>query len=137
MRFVSLEKANALIPKVSALVEELLAKRRDLAIALLENQTLSRGAQPSPAARLARPESVFPTPRLGERKGEILRLIHRIESFGCTVKDLDLGLVDFPGLRNGEPILLCWKLGEPRIGWWHSAEEGFAERQPIDDLIGR
>src|SRR5262245_54316582 len=58
--------------------------------------------------------------------------IERIGALGGDVKDVELGLVDFPGLRSGEEILLCWKLGEKRVGFWHPVEGGFASRRPID-----
>jgi hypothetical protein len=58
--------------------------------------------------------------------------IERIRALGGEVKDLDLGLVDFPSTRNGEEILLCWKLGEKSLGYWHSIDGGFASRRPID-----
>ena len=61
--------------------------------------------------------------------------IERIRALGGEVKDIDLGLVDFPGKRNGEEILLCWKLGEKVLGYWHSVDGGFATRRPIDAQI--
>ena len=55
---------------------------------------------------------------------------------GAMVKDLESGLVDFYGERAGELILLCWRLGEERrIQYWHTPEDGFAGRQPVDELI--
>lgn len=133
MKFFSPEKANALIPKVAPLVEDLLAKRRDLAIKLLESDPALRAVPPPQirSTRLAGVRSPFPAPRFGELKSEIVRLIHRIESFGCIVKDIDLGLLDFPSTREGEPIYLCWKAGEQRIAHWHALDEGFAERKAL------
>jgi hypothetical protein len=132
MKFFSPEKANALIPRLSPLVEELLKKRRDLAIKLLESDPALRVPPPSiRSSRLAGLRSPFPTPRFGELKSEIVRLIHRIESLGCIVKDIDLGLVDFPSTRSGEPIYLCWKAGESRVAYWHALDEGFSERRPL------
>jgi hypothetical protein len=58
-------------------------------------------------------------------------LVEEVHALGVVVKDLDSGLVDFPGLRDGEPILLCWRLGEDEVGWWHRPEDGFAGRQPL------
>jgi len=55
-----------------------------------------------------------------------------IRSLGGDVKDLDLALVDFPARRGDQEVLLCWRLGEKRIQFWHTAEEGFAGRRPID-----
>ena len=64
---------------------------------------------------------------------QLARTIDEIQQTGCLVKDLDAGLVDFPSLRGGEEVYLCWKLGEARIGYWHGIEEGFAGRKPLDD----
>ncbi len=59
--------------------------------------------------------------------------IERVQEFGCVVKDLDMGLIDFPTLFRGVEVCLCWRLGEPRIEYWHGMEEGFRGRKPIDD----
>jgi hypothetical protein len=131
MKFFSPERANALIPKIAPLVDELLTKRRDLAIKLLENDPELRSNASLPGSRLAGPRSPFPPPRFGELKSEIVRLIHRIESFGCIVKDIDLGTVDFPSTRDGEAVYLCWKAGEPAVDHWHGTDEGFAHRHPL------
>ena len=133
MKFFSPEKANALIAKIAPLDDELLEKRRDLAIRLLESDPALRPAQQpqARASRLAGLRSPFPAPRFGELKSEIVRLIHRIESFGCIVKDIDLGLIDFPSTRGGEPVYLCWKAGEARVAHWHAMDEGFSDRKPL------
>jgi hypothetical protein len=60
-----------------------------------------------------------------------------IDSIGVQVKDLDIGLLDFPCEVDGEIILLCWKLGEKSITHWHGTQEGFAGRKPIDERITR
>ena len=59
--------------------------------------------------------------------------VAEIDAIGVQVKDLDTGLLDFPCEINGEIVLLCWKLGESRIDFWHTVEDGFRGRQPIDD----
>jgi hypothetical protein len=58
--------------------------------------------------------------------------IEQIQSIGCQLKDLDTGLVDFPTLYRDREVYLCWKLGEPSIGFWHHVEDGYGGRQPID-----
>ena len=63
--------------------------------------------------------------------------VAEIHAIGVQVKDLDIGLLDFPCEVEGQTILLCWKLGEERITQWHTVEEGFAGRKPIDDRIAR
>jgi hypothetical protein len=58
--------------------------------------------------------------------------LERITSTGCVVKDIDVGLLDFPSRLNNEEVYLCWKLGEDRIRFYHRQDEGFAGRKPID-----
>jgi hypothetical protein len=58
--------------------------------------------------------------------------LERIQSTGCIVKDLEVGLLDFPARMNGEEVYLCWKLGEDRIRFYHRQDEGFSGRKPID-----
>jgi hypothetical protein len=64
---------------------------------------------------------------------ELTETIKKIHETGCLVKDLDVGLVDFPCLMEGEEVYLCWKLGEGRIEFWHGVDEGFAGRKPLDN----
>ena len=61
--------------------------------------------------------------------------LSEINAIGVQVKDLEVGLLDFPCLVDGEIVLLCWRMGEPSITHWHGAEEGYAGRRPIDDRI--
>jgi hypothetical protein len=63
---------------------------------------------------------------------QIKAALEQIESTGCVVKDLDMGLIDFPSRFNGEEVFLCWRVGEDRIRFWHRQDEGFAGRKPID-----
>lgn len=61
--------------------------------------------------------------------------VSEIDSIGVQVKDLDIGLLDFPCEVDGEIVLLCWKLGEQRIDFWHGVEEGYRGRKPIDERM--
>lgn len=63
----------------------------------------------------------------------IAKNVERIHEMGIFVKDLDKGLCDFPYLRDGRVVYLCWKLGEDRIEWWHEVTDGYAGRQPLDE----
>jgi hypothetical protein len=60
-----------------------------------------------------------------------------IDEIGVQVKDLQQGLLDFPCLIEAQTVLLCWKLGEKEIGYWHSVEDGFAGRKPLDARFGK
>jgi hypothetical protein len=68
-----------------------------------------------------------------QAREKIAEAIQQIHETGCVVKDLDEGLVDFPSMREGREVYLCWKLGEERIGFWHGIDEGFAGRKPLDE----
>jgi len=59
-------------------------------------------------------------------------LIHRIQGTDVIIKDVNLGLLDFPALRDGREVYLCWQYGEDEIAFWHEIEAGFAGRQPIE-----
>jgi hypothetical protein len=81
---------------------------------------------------------------LARRKAERTRAEQRakdalaeIDSIGVQVKDIGVGLLDFPCEVDGQKILLCWKMGEKSITHWHGIEEGFAGRKPIDERIAR
>ena len=81
---------------------------------------------------------------LARRKAERVKAEQRvrdalaeIDSIGVQVKDIDIGLLDFPCTVEGRTVLLCWKLGEKSITQWHGAEEGFASRKPIDERIAK
>ena len=60
-----------------------------------------------------------------------------IDEIGVQVKDLEEGLLDFPSVMDGRTVLLCWKMGEKEIGYWHSEEDGFAGRKPLDARFGK
>jgi hypothetical protein len=81
---------------------------------------------------------------LARRKAERDKVIQKvkdamaeIDAIGVQVKDLDIGLLDFPCEVDGRTVLLCWKLGEKAITHWHSVSEGFAGRKPIDERISK
>jgi hypothetical protein len=122
-----LEEASALLPVVRPLLEELVRRRRDLAIKLLEADTAQRMAADAGGAQRAATQAK----QAEEMQEELLGLIDAVHKHGCIVKDMDLGLVDFPALRNGQLINLCWKMDEPAIAFWHNMDEGFSSRKSI------
>jgi len=78
--------------------------------------------------------------RKAEREKAIQRVkdaLAEIDATGVQVKDLDIGLLDFPCQVEGRTVLLCWKLGEKSITHWHDTNEGFAGRKPINEKIAK
>jgi hypothetical protein len=72
------------------------------------------------------------TPEFAALADELRTLLDRLAALGVEVKDPESGLLDFPAQRRGEEVLLCWRVGESAVAWWHRPEDGFAGRQPID-----
>ena len=79
-----------------------------------------------PPARLAEVDA-----GVSRRATELARVLEEIQALGVVVKDLDTGLVDFPSVRDGRDVLLCWRLGEDEVAFWHGYDDGFAGRRPI------
>jgi hypothetical protein len=122
-----LEEANALLPAIRPLLEQLVRKRRDLAIKLLEADTAQRMAADAGGAQRAATQAK----QAEDLHAGVLSLMETIQRYGCVIKDIDLGLVDFPALRAGQLVNLCWKMDEASISFWHGMDEGFAARKSI------
>ena len=131
-RIFTLDEANRLLPTLRPLLTRLVAERqalRTLQRQLEEFRTRASrdgGAMPGEDLSRARQES-------DRLRATIRDTAEEVQALGCLVKDLDVGLVDFPALRRRERVLLCWRLGEDRIRFWHGLEEGFAGRKPLDE----
>jgi hypothetical protein len=74
---------------------------------------------------------------VGDAEEKMQALLDELRFLGAEVKDLDEGLLDFRAKRGSEVVLLCWKVGEQRIGYWHDLRSGFAGRRPIAELERR
>jgi hypothetical protein len=133
VRHFTLVEANEQLAQVRPLVERLVAHRRAHVAALarqeeLEGRIRGNGGGIPPAQLAGAAADV-------EREARSLaRLVDEINDHGAQVKDLDEGLIDFPTLHQGGTVLLCWRLGEDDIGWWHGVEDGFAGRRPVEEL---
>ena len=130
MRYFTAEEANAALEEVRPLTEELVAHRRALA-ELQERQVSLTGRIAGNGGDLDPRELEEVRERLDEQVTGIAGCVARIHELGALVKDLDQGLVDFPARRGEEDVLLCWRLGEEEIGFWHGFEEGFSGRKPL------
>ncbi|HEY7347521.1 MAG TPA: DUF2203 domain-containing protein [Ktedonobacterales bacterium] len=124
------EEAEALLPQITPLLLDLQQRHGALLPLRQDLETLRqrmRGNGHGLHERLEQLNRQYAT--LLE---EVNRLIRRIYAFGCQLKDPAMGLIDFPTLRDGREILLCWRLGEEGIHWWHETTTGFQGRQPLD-----
>jgi hypothetical protein len=130
MRHFTPEEANDALSEVKPLVERMVEHRRAHVAALarqeeLEGRIRGNGGGIPPATLAAAAAEVDSEAR------ELERAIDAILELGVEVKDIDAGLIDFPALRHGETVLLCWHLGEDEIRYWHTVEGGFAGRREL------
>jgi len=120
----AVEEVNALIPRLDALIARLHANAR--ALQAERDATESVGPEPPSMAQVL---SARPSARLLVE--DMDAAANEIGALGGRLKDVRLGLVDFPGRWQGEPVLLCWQYGEPEVAFWHREGEGFASRKPL------
>jgi len=136
-RTFTLEEAQTLLPVLesplrTAIDGKKLIESVDAELQELAHRVFLRGGILVNIVHMAR--------RKAEREKAIQRVkdaIAEIDATGVQVKDLDIGLLDFPCEVDGRTVLLCWKLGEKSITHWHGVTEGFAGRKPIDERIAK
>jgi len=126
----TLEEANRLLPRLGPILEQLIAVRREMGAKQQKMEELRAHVRGNGATAEGRAFAKLKA-ELESMAQELRRGIEQIQEFGCVVKDLDTGLIDFPAVRQGQEIFLCWKLGEKRIGFWHTTQEGFSGRKPL------
>ncbi len=122
-RYFTVEEANECIPELMDEISLLRAIRAQLAglhamiTPLLEVVSSNGGSRH--------------TPELLKATARFQEVLDRIAARGCHLKGLDPGLVDFPHLRQGREVYLCWQMGENEIRYWHEIDDGFDGRQPL------
>jgi hypothetical protein len=122
-------EANSALERVRPLAERMVAVRarlRELEDEQREVVKIVAGNGSGYAVGEAR------TPEYARLAGELEDCFNQLTEIGVEVKDVGTGLLDFPALRDDAEVLLCWRVGEDEVEWWHDAEEGFAGRRRID-----
>ena len=133
MKLFTLDEAQALVPVLESLLKRAIeakhaAEQIDDDLQKLTHRIFASGGMHVDVAKVARQRT--------ELEAHIQRAkdaVQEIDAIGVQVKDLDIGLLDFPCKVDDEVVLLCWKMGEDRITHWHTMDAGFAGRQPLDD----
>jgi len=134
-RLFTRDEVNRLIPRLTELMEAAIDRHRQ-ALALQERLREDRArVAASGGERIDAMEWKARAERLDGLGIEIRQLLGEVQALGGVIKDLEMGLVDFPGRgpagRGGEIVNLCWKLGDDEVGFWHGMDEGFANRKPL------
>jgi hypothetical protein len=122
----SISEAKRLLPQLE---EQLLAVKQEKEILVRSHGEIKKAS-----AKAQCNGGSFAGPRYIKALERISDSVEAIQEMGVLVKDLDVGLCDFPYLLDGRVVYLCWKLGETEIRYWHEVEDGFNGRQPIETL---
>ena len=115
--FFTPEEANKKLPELKRMVEEIVSLKKSL-----DEAYAADGNLPIKRSRIV---------------NQISELVGKLEESGIQMKDLDSGLVDFPAVRYGETVLLCWKLGEDEVLYWHGLAEGFRGRKSLKPELAK
>jgi hypothetical protein len=131
MQLFTVEQANRTLPLVRRIVEDVVREHRVWQEKIVELDLLASGARAD-----------LPDPRAVALEREILALAREIDGFegeltglGIQLKDRRIGLIDFPCDLDGRRVLLCWRLGEPSVQYWHDENAGYAGRQPLSPTL--
>jgi hypothetical protein len=121
-KFYSVDEANALVPKLKALLQRI----RDTQQALAEDKTVAAVRE-----KASHNGGGLPGRHLSELTRTLERDLHQLQEWGIILRDPSIGLIDFFHQREGETVFLCWKLGESKVEWWHPVETGIAGREHL------
>lgn len=131
-KYFTLEEANQLIPVLEKEMDALRKLNHEFQAKVnqLNKSGSAKSAQPNMDDQS---QEVF----IAESKLEFIEIqarlhVQNIEQHGCQLKDVEIGLVDFPAMMDGEEILLCWKYGEKEIAHYHGSEDGYKGRKPLE-----
>ena len=133
MQLFTVEQANRTLPLVRKIVEDVVQQHRRWREAILELDLVASSlCADDPGDRATTLERAVQA-----LAREIDGYKREIEDLGIQLKDPRLGLVDFPSEMGGRTVLLCWRLGEPEVQYWHEVDSGYAGRQPLSpELVG-
>lgn len=133
MPYFTLQQAEALLPEVDRAIREAIELKRVYEDSDETIQSEGRRILLSGGAMVDMNRMRAEGARRDSCAHKLKEAIENIEAFGCEIKDLDIGLIDFRTLYHGQEVYLCWKLGEASIEWWHGITEGFRGRKRIDE----
>ena len=128
VKHFTLEEANATIPYVRRIVEDIVAEYDTWRDCILRYEVVAAESEADGGETEEQGQLRVEVDSIAKR---ITALIDELTQVGCIFKGLDGGLVDFQARREGRDIYLCWRLEEPEIRYWHELEGGFAGRQPV------
>jgi hypothetical protein len=132
-RHFTLTEANALLADLRPIAERMVDLRRHHLAAIERRDDLAARIG-SNGGGISASDVLALDAQIEQVTAALEAVIDQLLEAGVQVKDIDEGLLDFPSLRDGEEVLLCWRVGEGEIEYWHGTDEGFAGRKPVDPV---
>ena len=123
VKYFTVQEANALLTEIEPLVAQLVERRAKVSRLSLEMGGLLADIHSNVGG-------VLPS-QLTQDFAAIEQLVHKIQGYGCVLKDIHTGLLDFLSLHNGREVYLCWRYGEGKIAFYHELHTGFNGRKPL------
>jgi hypothetical protein len=134
-RRFTLAEAQSLIPEVERMMGDAVRLKSEFEEAARALQSFTERLMLMGGVLVDRSRAAELRTARDEAAARLRSAIEQVQELGCVVKDLDMGLVDFPTTFRGQEVYLCWKLGEREIEFWHGVDEGFRGRKPIDQAF--
>ena len=131
-RYFTLPQAEKVLPEVEQYLRDALFHKAEAQKAQKQLEEVAERIRFSGGARIHPGEQVSLRTRRDSNIAALKEAIEQIDQAGAMIKDLDIGLIDFMSRFQDRDVCLCWRLGEDGIRYWHSTEEGFRGRKPID-----
>lgn len=131
-RYFTLQQAERLLPEVESSIRDAISYKAEYQQAEEEWQSFLSRVTMQGGMLVDHSKLMEPRRRRESSAHGLKATLDKIQEYGCVVKDLDVGLIDFPTMFRGEEVYLCWKLGESGIQFWHGVQEGFRGRKAID-----
>lgn len=127
----TVKEANAMLPQLTRLLVQMQAQARQHGMVRTRIDDVARTVKSNGH------HNPIEDPMVSQVSGALAESLRdgleKLAEWNIDLKDVSTGLVDFPALRDGREVYLCWRLGELRVGFWHELDTGFAGRQPLDD----
>lgn len=131
-RYFTLAEARQRLPEVASAIRNGVDAKKVLESAEKEHRAMQERIMFAGGTAVNQEAAVMVRARREASSATIKQVMEQLEEIGCLIKDLDIGLIDFPALYQGKEVYLCWRIGEADIAFWHPTDEGFAGRRPID-----
>jgi len=124
-KYFSVEEANIIVAEISPVVQDLVTLKKNIELNIPELKPVMSKIKSNGGGNKKLSEHL-------ESINKMEELVATLNDTGCIFKDINIGLIDFPHMKDGREVYLCWKLGEKKVEFWHEIDAGYAGRKPID-----